>query len=375
MRTALASADIHHGVLIPRARTSSPLLWTCLTPLALAALACGAPGAETAVAPLGSSQPEALAERAYVAWPWTRPDLPSAPRIPYDFTTTLSESIKRPDRTTAIKYAASGRIGLDVRSALNTPPAGPRVIDVRFWPISLNLDATAGRTTYQINFTTDSLLDSRTGTPPRAATPADRVGSSAQTFGELLNIPGVIPMSGKAWKSSAQPPELYHALAADWLADALYLCFPPLPSRDVALSESWKSGLPVPLSAVALPSVQRVEYTLANIDPDSAQCDISFFAEIPASRIRSRAAISHIGPDAVATGKIDGRLLIDQKSGLLVLARINVSGSVVHERLSPVTTEFSLQFELTAAKPQDLTSVDDDSGPPDHADPFAPIGH
>jgi len=346
-----------------------------LTPFALAALPCLALGDEPALAPLSSAQPEALAEHAYIAWPWSRPDVPSVPRIPFDFTATLNESIKRPERTTAIKYDATGRIGLDVRAALKTNPSGPRVIDVRFWPVSLNLEASAGRTPYQVSFTTDSLLDSRTGTPPRAATPTDRVGSSAQTLGELLNIPGVIPMSEKAWQSSAQAPELYHALAADWLADALYLCFPPLPSRNVALSESWKSGLPVPLSAVALPSVQRVEYTLANIDPDSAQCEISFFAEIPASRIRSRASISHIGPDAVATGRIDGRLLIDQKTGLLALAHVHVTGSVVHERLSPVTTEFSLTFDLTAAKPQELTRADDDSSPPAHADPFAPIGH
>ena len=62
-------------------------------------------------------------------------------------------------------------------------------------------------------------------------------------------------------------------------------------------------------------------------------------------------------------------------AGLLALAHVHVTGSVVHERLSPVTTEFSLTFDLTAAKPQELTSADDDSSPPAHADPFAPIGH
>lgn len=329
--------------------------------------------------PLEPSQPDELAERSLVAWPWNRStgrDDSDLRGVLYDFRVTVYETITRQGRSTSIEYSACGRFGFDwISSSRDTDPDSS-ITTIRFWPQSLDLHASAGRTKYQLTLDSNSLVDTRVGPTPRVYAMTDRVGSSSATLSVLLKSPGTIQMKPQAWAGVPTSPELLSSVSADWLAESLYVLFPPLPNRMIDMGSSWKSGVPIPMSTVASPRVHKVDYSLATIDPQSGDMEINFRASLPAGGLRSRSGVSHVGPDAVSQGSMSGQMFLDQRTNVLTHSRAEINATLSHERSSDTTATYRLVVEVSAVRPPAHTEAADseDAASPIDDDPFAPIG-
>lgn len=266
---------------------------------------------------------------------------------PAAFRTTIrgSETILRDTRETVMQYDGSLGFTLASRPLTSSGDLPEGTVDLYARLTEVRLQCRAGRGSYSILAGEDGLVENRPLVGETRLGPHEKyIGS--HTVASLLAKPSTIRFANGALLEAPAPAGLLATLDCAWMYSGVSAILPPLPSRPITTGQTWKAGMPIRLSVFGQPQIIRLDFRFEEFDEETHVAVIGWNTTLASTSVVAVAGIHHIGPDAVASGTVSGRLRLHADSGTVLSSEMRVNVKISHLRSSGTTVQYAKVYSL-----------------------------